>query len=204
MRKVSLRDAQVDPLSSKPCAVIERRLLLSSRRSIGSNPAFHLIWWVYLFPLITRGIFIFFFSLFITDSFSDQSDSSTSAPGGYSGDNEQSGNHVSTLWKILPKEAERFHFIFDKWREKCLIEMTLKKVESVLHLSSWDCGNIPFQIMYIRLITDNPKHLSKGEYSSRFLDNIIIEHGVSNSLSTLLNTPPLTRDTNDITIIYYS
>ena len=59
-------------------------------------------------------IYMFFFSLFITDSFSDQSDSSTSAPGGYSGDNEQSGNHVSILWKILPKEAERFHFIFDK------------------------------------------------------------------------------------------
>ena len=161
--------------------------------------------WVYLFPLITRGIFIcFFFSLFITDSFSDQSDSSTSAPGGYSGDNEQSGNHVSILWKILPKEAERFHFIFDKWREKCLIEMTSKKVESGLHPSSWNCGNVPFQIMYIRLITDNPKHPSKGEYSSRSLDNIIIEHGVSNSLSTLLNTPPLTRDTNDITIIYCS
>ena len=59
--------------------------------------------------------------------------------------------------------------------------MTSKKVESGLYLSSWDWSNIRFQIMYIRVITNNPKHPSKGEYSSRFLNNMIAEHGVSNS-----------------------
>ena len=104
-------------------SVIERRL---SRPSIfktlrnyrtaaiyNSNPVFHLI--SSLLPhLITRGIYNVSFSLLIADSCSDQGDSSTSAPGGYSGDNEESGNHVSALRKILPKEAERFHFIFYK------------------------------------------------------------------------------------------
>ena len=58
--------------------------------------------------------------------------------------------------------------------------MTSKKVESGVHSRSWDCGNIRFQIMFIRVLTDNPKHLSKGEYSSRFPDSITVEHGVSN------------------------
>ena len=126
------------------------------------------------------------FHCFITDHFFDQSDSSKSAPGGYSGDNEQSGNHVSTLRNFLPKEAERLHFIFDKWLEKWFIGVILKKVEWGLYPSSWDWSNIHFQIMYIRVITDNPEHLSKGEYSSRFLDNMIVEHWVSNSSSRML------------------
>ena len=54
------------------------------------------------------------------------------------------------------------------------------KVESGLHPGSWDCGNICFQIMFIRVFTNNPKHLSKGEYSSRFFDSMTVEHGVSN------------------------
>ena len=148
-----------------------------------SNPAFHLIWWVCLPHLITRGIYNVIFSLFITDSFSDQSDSSTSAPGGYSGDNEQSGNHVSTLRNLLPKEAERLHFIFDKWLEKSFIDVTLEKVESWLHPNSWYWSNIRFQIRYIRVITDNLKHLSKEKYLSRCLENMIFEHGVSNPSS---------------------
>ena len=61
--------------------------------------------------------------------------------------------------------------------------MTSKKVESGLYPSSGDWSNIRFQIMPIRVITNNPKHLSKGEYSSRFLDNMIAEHGVSSSSS---------------------
>ena len=37
--------------------------------------------------------------------------------------------------------------------------------------------------MYIRVITDNSKLLLKGEFSSRCLDNMIVEHGVQNSSS---------------------
>ena len=68
-----------------------------------SNPNFHLISRVCLPPRITCGTYNVTFSLFITDPFSNHTDSLSSAPGGYSGDSKQSGNHVSTQGKSFQK-----------------------------------------------------------------------------------------------------
>ena len=74
-----------------------------------SNHTFHLISRVCVPPLITCGTYNVTFSLFITGPFSDHIESLSSVPGGYSGNSVQSGNHLSTLRKILPKKAETFN-----------------------------------------------------------------------------------------------
>ena len=119
---------------------------------------------VFLPPLITCGTYNVIFSLFITGPFSDHTDSLSSAPGGYSGNSVQSGNHLSTLRKILPKKAETFNFIFDEWREKCFIDVTSLKVKSGSHPSSWNRSNTPIQIIYARWSTTILGFFQKGNF----------------------------------------